>query len=111
LDSWINEARTILAANGYQVSYNAIYQAAMGESGGDPNAVNNWDYNAAAGHPSIGLLQTIQPTFDAFALDGHRDIYNPVDNIIAAARYAAATYGSLDEVVAARCGGSCWRGY
>jgi len=34
-----------------------------------------------------------------------------VDNIIAGARYAAATYGSLDNVVAARCGGSCWFGY
>jgi len=111
LDGWIREAQAILAANGYKVSYNAIYQTVMHESGGNPKAVNGWDSNAAAGHPSIGLMQTIQPTFNAYALPGHTNIYNPVDNIIAGARYAAARYGSLDNVVAARCGGSCWFGY
>lgn len=34
------------------------------ESGGDPTIQNNWDSNAKAGHPSIGLLQYIQSTFD-----------------------------------------------
>jgi LysM repeat protein len=111
LNDWINRALTILHAHGYSVSYHAIYETVMNESSGDPRAVNNYDSNAAAGHPSIGLMQTIQPTFDEYALPGYRDIYNPVDNIIAGARYAAAVYGSLDEVVAARCDGSCWRGY
>jgi LysM repeat protein len=111
LSGWINEARDILSSNGYSVSYNAIYQTVMHESAGNPSAVNGWDSNAAAGHPSIGLMQTIQPTFNAFALPGHYNIYNPVDNIIAGARYAASRYGSLDNVVAARCGGSCWFGY
>ncbi|MBS2536874.1 transglycosylase SLT domain-containing protein [Catenulispora sp. NF23] len=83
----------------------------MNESSGDPTAVNLYDGNAAAGHPSIGLMRTIRPTFDAYALDGHRDIYNPVDNIVAAVRYATATYGSPEEAVASECGGSCWRGY
>ena len=83
----------------------------MHESGGNPDAVNGEDSNAAEGHPSIGLMQTIQSTFDAYALPGYDDIYNPVDNIIAGARYAAAVYGSLDEMVEARCDGSCWRGY
>jgi LysM repeat protein len=111
LSGWINEARDILGANGYSVSYNAIYQTVMHESAGNPGAANGWDSNAAKGTPSIGLMQTIQPTFNAYALPGHHNIYNPVDNIIAGARYAAARYGSLDRVVAARCGGSCWVGY
>jgi LysM repeat protein len=111
LSGWINEARAILSVNGYSVSYNAIYQTVMHESAGNPSATNGWDSNAAAGHPSIGLMQTIAPTFNAFALPGHTNIYNPVDNIIAGARYAASRYGSLDNVVAARCGGSCWFGY
>ena len=111
LDGWINQAISILSAHGYSVSYNAIYQTAMNESSGNPSAENGWDSNAAAGTPSIGLMQMIQPTFDAYALPGYNDIYNPVDNIIAAVIYAQATYGGLDNVVAARCGGSCWYGY
>jgi LysM repeat protein len=111
LDGWINQAISILNAHGYSVSYNAIYQTAMNESSGNPDATNGWDSNAAAGTPSIGLMQVIQPTFDAYALPGYGDIYNPVDNIIAAVIYAQHTYGGLDNVVAARCGGSCWYGY
>ncbi len=111
LDGWIKQAVAILGQNGYSVSYNAVYQAAMHESAGNPGATNGWDSNAAAGTPSIGLLQVIGPTFNAYKLPGHNNIYNPVDNIIAGARYAAARYGSLDNVVAARCGGSCWVGY
>ena len=111
LKDWINEAVTILKASGYDVSYDAVYETAIHESGGNPDAVNETDSNAVEGHPSIGLMQTIQSTFDAYALPGHTNIYNPVDNIIAAARYAAAVYGGLDEMVEARCDGSCWRGY
>lgn len=59
----------------------------------NPYAVNRWDSNAKAGTPSIGLMQTIQPTFDAHALKGHTNIYNPVDNIIAGLRYALSRYG------------------
>ena len=111
LDGWIKQAQAILAQHGVTVSYNAIYQTAMHESAGNPSATNGWDSNAAAGHPSIGLMQTIQPTFNAYALPGHSNIYNPVDNIIAAARYAQSVYGGLDKVVAARGGGSNWYGY
>ena len=111
LNDWINDAIGILADHGIHVSYEAVYETVMHESGGNPGAVNGEDSNAAEGHPSIGLMQTIQSTFNAYALPGYDDIYNPVDNIIAGARYAAAVYGSLDEMVEARCDGSCWRGY
>ncbi|NUR29265.1 MAG: transglycosylase SLT domain-containing protein, partial [Catenulispora sp.] len=111
LDGWIKQAISILNAHGYYVSYNAIYQTVMHESAGNPRATNGWDSNAAAGHPSIGLMQTIAPTFNAYSLPGYNNIYSPVDNIIAGVRYAAARYGSLDSVVSARCGGSCWYGY
>jgi LysM repeat protein len=111
LDGWINQAISVLSAHGYSVSYNAIYQTAMNESSGNPDATNGWDSNAAAGTPSIGLMQMIQPTFDAYAISGYNDIYNPVDNIISAVVYAQTTYGGLDNVVADRCGGSCWSGY
>ncbi|MFC7589993.1 transglycosylase SLT domain-containing protein [Nonomuraea antimicrobica] len=68
------------------------------ESGGNPNAINLWDSNAEAGHPSKGLMQTIDPTFDAYSLSEYRDIYNPVHNIIAGVRYAIDVYGSVSSV-------------
>lgn len=36
------------------------------ESGGSETVVNEWDDNFKAGHPSIGLLQFTQPTYDAY---------------------------------------------
>lgn len=36
------------------------------ESGGSETVVNEWDDNFNAGHPSIGLLQFTQPTYDAY---------------------------------------------
>ncbi len=83
------------------------------ESGGDPNAVNGSDSNAAKGTPSQGLMQTIGPTFDSYKLDGHGDIKNPVDNIIAGVRYAIARYGSVSQVpgVEALARGDSYVGY
>ncbi|WP_037607122.1 lytic transglycosylase domain-containing protein [Streptacidiphilus rugosus] len=99
LDGWIAQAQAVLSADGDQVpSADAIKARAMTESSGNPSAVNNWDSNAAAGTPSEGLMQVIQPTFDTYAAPGHNDIMNPVDNIVAAVRYANATYGSFDTI-------------
>jgi len=101
VQAWIREATRILVASGTpesQVNPEYLELIIQHESSGDPLAVNNWDYNAAAGTPSIGLMQTIEPTFIAYALPGHGDIRNPVDNIIAGTRYALARYGSLSNV-------------
>ena len=68
------------------------------ESGGDPDATNGWDSNAAKGTPSVGLMQTIGPTFAAHELPGHGDIHDPIDNIIAGVRYAITRYGSVSNV-------------
>ena len=65
------------------------------ESGGDPGAINNWDSNAAAGMPSKGLMQVIDPTFQSNKDPGHDDIWNPEDNIRASMNYALRQYGSL----------------
>ncbi|WP_254206312.1 transglycosylase SLT domain-containing protein [Nocardia alni] len=98
---WIGGALDLLRANGYDVSHiNPADIAAIiqHESGGNPNAINGWDSNAAAGHPSKGLMQTIDSTFYAHALPGHTNIWNPVDNIVAGVRYAIGRYGSVDNV-------------
>ena len=102
---WINQATSILRAHGIDASKMNPQDIALiiqHESGGNPNAQNNWDSNAAAGHPSIGLMQTIGPTFDSYKLPGHDNIRNPVDNIIAGVRYAIARYGSISNVPGVR---------
>lgn len=116
VNQWISQAFTILAQNGVPASQLDTASAQIiiqNESGGDPTIVNTYDINAQEGHPSIGIMQTIQPTFDAYALPGHTNIDNPVDNIIAATRYAIANYGSLANVpgvIAVRAGGE-YTGY
>ncbi|SEM05711.1 transglycosylase SLT domain-containing protein [Nonomuraea pusilla] len=98
---WIEEAIAILQENGVpaaKMNPNDIWLIIQHESGGNPHAINLWDVNATAGHPSKGLMQTIDPVFDAHALDGHRNIYHPIDNIIAGVRYAIDLYGSVSAV-------------
>lgn len=98
VQQWIGEARQIMIDDGIDpslINANDLAIIAMNESSGDPSAANDWDINAQNGTPSIGLMQTIQPTFDAHAMPGHTDIHNPVDNIIAASRYAIDRYGSV----------------
>ncbi|KFF31645.1 phage tail tape measure protein [Bifidobacterium bombi] len=69
------------------------------ESGGNPNAINNWDSNAKAGMPSQGLMQVIPPTFAAYAgpFAGH-PITEPLANIYAGLNYAIHRYGSLSAL-------------
>jgi hypothetical protein len=102
LDGWIRESLAIMAEKRIPGTYNGIYRNIMRESSGNPNAINLWDSNAAAGTPSKGLLQVIAPTFDAYHVAGTSyDIYDPVANITAACNYAAARYGSIDNVYGA----------
>ncbi|ONK09345.1 transglycosylase SLT domain-containing protein [Streptomyces sp. MP131-18] len=99
LDGWIREAMAIMDKHDIPGSYEGIHRNIMRESSGDPNAINNWDINARNGVPSKGLLQVIQPTFDAYHVKGTEyDLYDPVANIVAACNYAADRYGSMDNV-------------
>ncbi|MFE1175398.1 transglycosylase SLT domain-containing protein [Streptomyces sp. NPDC058773] len=99
LDGWIRESLDIMKAKGIPGSYEGLHRNIMRESSGNPNAVNDWDINAINGVPSKGLLQVIQPTFDAYHVAGtpHK-LTDPVANITAAANYAADRYGSIDNV-------------
>ncbi|MFJ7076225.1 transglycosylase SLT domain-containing protein [Streptomyces sp. NPDC098781] len=99
LDGWIRNALDIMAQNGIPGSYEGIHRNIMRESSGNPQAMNNWDSNAAAGTPSKGLLQVIDPTFATYHVPGTvYDPFDPVANITAACNYAAARYGSIDNV-------------
>jgi WXG100 family type VII secretion target len=113
---WIEEAMKILQENGVDTSKmneNDIWAIIQHESGGNPHAINLWDSNAKAGHPSKGLMQCIDSTFQSNKLPGHDDIYNPVDNIIAGVRYSIARYGSVSNVPGIRsmAHGGAYQGY
>lgn len=86
---------------------------AQHESGGNPGAVNNWDSNAAKGTPSMGLMQTIMPTFQAHKAAGMNNILNPVDNAAAAINYIKSRYGSVYNVpgIKSMANGGAYRGY
>ncbi|EKQ10994.1 phage tail length tape-measure protein [Lacticaseibacillus casei A2-362] len=86
-----------LKANGFDAS---AYQVAawmrviQRESNGNPRAINLWDSNAKKGIPSMGLVQTIGPTFNAFKFPGHNDVYNGYDDLLAGIHYMKSIYGS-----------------
>ncbi|MFE5218768.1 MULTISPECIES: transglycosylase SLT domain-containing protein [unclassified Streptomyces] len=102
LDGWIRESLAIMAEKKIPGTYNGIYRNVMRESSGNPNAINLWDSNAVKGTPSKGLLQVIDPTFATYHVVGTSfDPYDPVANITAACNYAAARYGSIDNVFGA----------
>ncbi|MGV9280292.1 transglycosylase SLT domain-containing protein [Streptomyces sp. NPDC003730] len=102
LDGWIRESLDIMAQHGIPGTYEGIHRNIMRESSGNPLAINNWDINAINGTPSKGLLQVIDPTFQAYHVAGTSwDPYDPVANITAACNYAADRYGSMDNVFSA----------
>ncbi|MGK8524502.1 transglycosylase SLT domain-containing protein [Nocardia asteroides] len=99
LDGWIRQSLDIMRVRGIPGSYEGIHRNIMRESGGNPRAINLSDSNAAKGTPSKGLLQVIDPTFNAYHVEGTPfDIWDPVANITAACNYAAHRYGSMDNV-------------
>lgn len=70
----------------------AIIRQIGTESSGDPGAVNNYDSNAAAGTPSKGLLQFIQPTFAANNVSGG-NFMDPAAQIAAIIPYVKNRWG------------------
>ena len=63
------------------------------ESGGDVGSINLTDSNAAAGHPSQGLTQTIPSTFEAYHVAGtSNSITDPTANIASSMNYVMNRY-------------------
>lgn len=99
VERWRSHVERALKANGIEPTpfrVSKILETIRRESNGDPNAINNWDSNAMAGHPSIGLMQTIGPTFEAYKHAGHDNIRNGYDNLLAAINYIKHRYGTSD---------------
>lgn len=93
LDGWIAEA---LDHMGMSQSYApGLKQIILKESNGDPDAINDWDSNAAAGNHSEGLMQVIPSTFKRYVHPDFADasVTDPVANITAGVRYMIDRYG------------------
>lgn len=98
VEQWRELAEKALHMTGQysEGNLNLLLMQMQTESGGNPNAINNWDINAQNGTPSKGLMQVIDPTFRAYAYPGYdKNIYDPLSNILAAIRYTLSRYGSL----------------
>jgi len=112
VQSWIAQAIALTGVPGSWAG--PLATIAMNESGGNPNAVNNWDVNAKNGDPSRGIMQTIGATFAAYALPGHNtNIFDPVSNIAAAVEYIVSRYGTVFNVPGIRslAAGGSYQGY
>lgn len=101
------------------------------ESGWNPRSINLWDSNFRAGYPSRGLAQTIPQTFNANKRASARaytgdlgyangrdlgnpgDIYDPIENLIAAINYIKRRYGHIRDLpgVQSVMRGGGWVGY
>jgi tape measure domain-containing protein len=109
--SWITQALGITGAPASWLG--PLSTLVKKESGGNPNAINLWDSNAKAGHPSKGLFQTIDSTFNAYAMKGLGGIYNPISNAVAGIRYIMSRYGSVFNVpgIKSMMAGGKYKGY
>ncbi|AKL88193.1 putative tape measure protein [Gordonia phage GMA3] len=97
VERWRSVVHDALARVGQPKSLDEITLRRMNqESRGNPRAINLWDSNAAQGTPSKGLMQVIDPTFQANRDPSlPNDIWDPMANIVASMRYTLGRYGSL----------------
>lgn len=104
---WAPQVAQVLSMLGVPASaIGPVLKRIQIESGGNANAINLWDSNAKAGHPSQGLMQTIPGTFAAYAGPFRsRGITDPLANIYAGVNYAMHRYGGNWLSVMTRPGG------
>jgi SLT domain-containing protein len=111
LKDWVAQA---MKDTGLDPSNAAMIETiAMHESSGDPGNVNTYDINAQEGHPSKGVMQMIDESFNENKLAGHDNIMNPVDNIDSAIKYILKRYGSIANTpgIRALANGGSYVGY
>lgn len=96
VEQWRDLVVKILKAKGHSPDLaDTVLRRMNQESGGNARAINNWDVNAKNGTPSKGLMQVIDPTFQAYKDPGYDNVWDPEANIRASMNYAMRRYGSL----------------
>jgi transglycosylase-like protein with SLT domain len=114
VNQWISKALRDIGQSDSPQLHAAVAALVSHESGGNPRAVNNWDSNARAGHPSMGLAQTIMPTFQQYR-DPRlpNNPFDPESDLVAGLRYGISHYGSIFNIpgIASLMHGGAYRGY
>lgn len=99
---WAPVARCVLGMLGQPQSastVDAVFIIIRHESGGDPNAINNWDSNAKRGQPSQGLMQVIPDTFSwRRSPNLPNRLLDPAANIYAGLNWGIWKYGSIANI-------------
>lgn len=102
LDSVIRRGMAAAGVSG-DSWFKGLKSIAQHESGGDihGSSENKTDSNAKAGHPSKGLMQFIESTFNAHKKKGYETWLNPIDQVVAdswSGGYIQQRYGSIGNV-------------
>ncbi|MGO3315907.1 MAG: tape measure protein [Leuconostoc mesenteroides] len=95
VQSWSGDVKKALSKLGLSASssmVSKILKQIQTESGGNAKAMGGND--GLADGNATGLMQVKPGTFKAYAVDGHNNIMNGYDNILAGLNYAKHRYGS-----------------
>lgn len=95
VQSWSGDVKKALSKLGLSTSssmVSKILKQIQTESGGNAKAMGGND--GLADGNATGLMQVKPGTFKAYAVDGHNNIMNGYDNILAGLNYAKHRYGS-----------------
>lgn len=99
VERWAPVIKTVLAMLHQNVNdrlVQAVESLIQFESGGNEHAINLSDSNYLAGHPSMGLAQTIMSTFESYRSSAlPDDIWNGAANLYAGLNYGIHRYGSI----------------
>lgn len=95
VQSWSGDVKKALSKLGLSTSssmVSKILKQIQTESGGNAKAIGGND--GLSDGNATGLMQVKPGTFKAYAVDGHNNIMNGYDNILAGLNYAKHRYGS-----------------
>lgn len=95
VQSWSGDVKKALSKLGLSTSgsmVSKILKQIQTESGGNAKAIGGND--GLADGNATGLMQVKPGTFKAYSVDGHNNIMNGYDNILAGLNYAKHLYGS-----------------
>lgn len=94
--AWAKAGLIAAGLPGTPAEVSTIVYTMSRESGGNPRSENTTDSNAAAGHPSRGLMELIPENFAKYHVPGtSSDVFDPVANVAAAVRYMIGRYGHI----------------